>query len=182
MEYSLPLKLTIAGLCEIKPENRLDSENVYQWLKRFHKEINELQYFDPGMPPVKDMNRYASFLKKMGPVHHPYQNRPLPVHYAPQQHHPQQQPSQNYQVFQKYADSHYYMHPQQANNHMPQQPQPQTFSKPYYDSSSSYKQAPPLSFQPTQHTSQYQVPSGAYSQPYQFSSTAGNPPQKMDIS
>lgn len=49
----------IAALCETNLEKRADTEEIYQWLKKFHKEINELRPFQPGMPPVKDLNRYT---------------------------------------------------------------------------------------------------------------------------
>ena len=49
----------IAALCETKIDKRADTEEIYQWLKKFHKEINELRPFQPGMPPVKDLNRYT---------------------------------------------------------------------------------------------------------------------------
>ena len=89
----MPLKLVVAALCEISPEHRLESEEVYNWLKRFHKNINELQPFDPGMPPVRDMNRYREWMQT--------KNYSKP------------QPYGNYEVFHRYADSHLYQKPQQ---------------------------------------------------------------------
>lgn len=58
------LKLTVAGLLELKPEDRLASEAVYNWLKGYHKEINELTPFTPqGYPPVKNIQKYQNRLK-----------------------------------------------------------------------------------------------------------------------
>ena len=57
-KYSNELKVTIAALCELNPEERLTSEEVYEWLKPHQASIAELKRFNSGFPPVKNMQKY----------------------------------------------------------------------------------------------------------------------------
>ena len=128
--FSVPLKVAVAALCEIGTEDRLDAEDAYQWLKKHHSDINELRAFNPGLPPVKDMKKYAQYLD---------QNYEMKDKANQAVVGPQHQGHSHLAFFHNYSDSHSNPY-QQGNNYRPQpqfppyqppsQPNPQPNSQP----------------------------------------------------
>lgn len=61
-KYSTELKLTVAALLDMNPEERLTSEEVYEWLKPHKESIAELKKFQSGLPPLKNTQKYEPFI------------------------------------------------------------------------------------------------------------------------
>ena len=112
-------------MCDINPEERLNSEYVYNWLKPFKEEINSLKKFQSGLPVVTNMKKYEPFLMK-------YQQPQPQVMYS-------QPLNQGIKVQTNYTTSNerpvvlnqapqYQPPPQPANYHQPQY-QPATIQK-----------------------------------------------------
>lgn len=51
-------------MCEIKPDDRFFADQVYNWLRNYHQQINQLKVFTPGFPAIKNKEKYTALLNK----------------------------------------------------------------------------------------------------------------------
>lgn len=60
--YSTAIKIAIAGLCEIDPQDRLSALELYNWLKQYESEISNLRSCNVEVPNVRNRQKYEQVI------------------------------------------------------------------------------------------------------------------------